>query len=108
MPTIECCAVQILPESAIDQNTKVPLREVMDQFSKGFVISYKWIIESISSKKILDRGKFIVGDEIMEGGLAISFSRTKFTLREIIKIYDVVAKNPQKRTKNPVYWSQFI
>lgn len=72
----------------------MPLRNVMDQFSKGFVISYKWIIDSITANKILDRGKYIVGEEIMEGGLAISFSRTKFTLREIIKIYDVVAKNP--------------
>jgi hypothetical protein len=41
----------------------------MDQFSKGFVISFKWIIDSIAAQKLLDRGKYIVGDEIMEGGL---------------------------------------
>ena len=66
----------------------------MEQFSKGFVISYRWIIESISSQKILDRGRFVLGDEIIEGGKQISFSRSKFTIREIVKIYDVVAKNP--------------
>jgi len=65
-------------------------------------------VDSIAGQKILDRGKYVVGDEIIEGGKQISFSRSKFTIREIIKIYDVVAKNPQKRTKNPVYWSQFI
>ena len=66
----------------------------MEQFSKGFVINFKWIIDSIAGKKILDRGRYVVGDEIMDGGLQISFSRTKFTIREIVKIYDVVAKNP--------------
>ena len=80
----------------------------MDQFSKGFVISFRWIIDSIAGAKLIDRAKYIVGDEIMDGGKHVSFSRTKFTIREIIKIYDVIAKNPQKRTKNPVYWSQFI
>lgn len=77
----------------------------MAEFSKGFVISYKWITDSIVERKLLDRAKYVVGDEIMEGGKQVNFSRTKFTIREIIKIYDVVAKNPQKRTKNPVYWS---
>jgi hypothetical protein len=37
-----------------------------------------------------------------------SFSRTKFSIREIIKIFDVVLKNPQKRTKNPTYWGFII
>ncbi len=105
MDQVECCCVQILPESSLDPNTHIPHRQVMDQFSKGFVISFKWIVDSIAGQKILDRGKYVVGDEIIEGGKQISFSRSKFTIREIIKIYEVVAKNPQKRTKNPVYWS---
>lgn len=92
----------------MDQQTGEPNRNVMEQFSKGFVISFKWVTDSILERKLQDRGKYVVGDEIMEGGRQVSFSRSKFTLREIIKIYEVVAKNPQKRTKNPVYWSQFI
>jgi len=35
----------------------------------------------------------------------MSFSRCKVSIREIIKIFDVVSKNPQWRTKNPTYWS---
>lgn len=35
----------------------------------------------------------------------ISFSRSKFTLREILKIFEVVEQYPSKRTKNPTYWS---
>ena len=66
----------------------------MEQFTKGFVISFRWVIDSIAALKILDRGKYVIGDEIMDGGKSINFSRTKFTIREIIKIYDVIAKNP--------------
>jgi hypothetical protein len=91
---IECCAVQILPETGYNQETNLPHRLVMEQFSKGFVISFKWIIDSIHATKIIDRGRYVVGDEIIDGGKNISFSRTKFTIREIVKIYDVVAKNP--------------
>ena len=104
----ECCTVQILPEYGIDERTNEPYPTVMEQFSKGFVISCRWITDSIHQERMLDRGKYVVGDEIMEGGKNISFSRTKFTIREVIKIYDVVAKNPQRRTKNPVYWTQFV
>ena len=35
----------------------------------------------------------------------ISFSRSKFTVREILKIFEVVEQYPSKRTKNPTYWS---
>lgn len=38
----------------------------------------------------------------------MSFSRTKFTIREIIKIFDVVSKNPYKRNKNPHYWQRIL
>ena len=38
----------------------------------------------------------------------MSFSRTKFTIREIIKIFDVVFKNPYKRNKNPHYWARIL
>ena len=38
----------------------------------------------------------------------LSFSRTKFSVREIIKIFDVVTKNPSRRTKNPTYWGNMI
>lgn len=37
-----------------------------------------------------------------------TFSRTKFTIREIIKIFDVITYYPQRRTKNPVYWQKII
>ena len=38
----------------------------------------------------------------------MSFSRTKFTIREIIKIFDVVVQNPYKRNKNPHYWQRIL
>lgn len=38
----------------------------------------------------------------------MSFSRTKFTIREIIKIFDVVYRNPYKRNKNPHYWLRIL
>ena len=38
----------------------------------------------------------------------MSFSRTKFTIREVIKIFDVVCRNPYKRNKNPHYWQKIL
>lgn len=83
--------------------TKECAPEIKKEFSKGVVFSSEWIIESIRANKLLlpqNFIKFIIGNE----GKKMSFSRTKFTIREIIKIFDVVFKNPYKRNKNPHYW----
>jgi hypothetical protein len=62
-------------------------------YGKGIVYSSNWIIESIASQKLLSPSsytKFIV----QKTPKPQSFSRTKFSIREIIKIFDVVMKNP--------------
>lgn len=67
----------------------------------------EWIYESIKHNKLLPPEhfiKFVIGNE----GKKMSFSRTKFTIREIIKIFDVVLKNPYKRNKNPHYWQRIL
>lgn len=40
IPQIECCALQILPDTQVD---------LRYQFGKGFVFSHKWIEESIAA-----------------------------------------------------------
>ena len=34
--------------------------------------------------------------------------RTRFTVRELIKIFEVTSANPCKKNKNQVYWQRFI
>ncbi|CDW87241.1 UNKNOWN [Stylonychia lemnae] len=97
IPQIECCAFQISPDTKED---------LKSQFGKGFVFSYKWIIESIASQRVLRPENYKIYQ--IEGKKEVSFSRTKFTIREIMKIFEVVSQNPQRRTKNPVYWNQSI
>ena len=38
----------------------------------------------------------------------LSGQRTRFTIRELIKIFKVVADYPSKKNKNQVYWQRFI
>lgn len=38
----------------------------------------------------------------------LSGQRTRFTLRELIKIFQVVQEYPSKKNKNQVYWQRFI
>ena len=67
----------------------------------------EWILKSIEAGHLLppkDFIMFVVGNE----GKKMSFSRTKFTLREIMKIFDVVVRNPYKRNKNPHYWQRIL
>ena len=76
-------------------------------FSKGPIISSNWIVESIASQTLLpaqDFTKFTLRENFKE----VSFSRSKFSIREIVKIFDVVSKNPSRRTKNPTYWGTII
>ena len=35
----------------------------------------------------------------------MSFSRTKFTLREVSKIFDITTQQRESRTKNPNFWT---
>ncbi|TNV81901.1 hypothetical protein FGO68_gene13785 [Halteria grandinella] len=39
---------------------------------------------------------------------SLSGQRTRFTVRELIKIFDVTSQNPSKKNKNQVYWQRFI
>lgn len=39
---------------------------------------------------------------------SLSGQRTRFTVRELIKIFEVTTANPCKKNKNQVYWQRFI
>lgn len=95
---VECCTFQICPDVDAD---------LRHYFQKGVVFSSDWIEESISSQTLRPPAnyfKYFVGSE----GKDVSFSRTKFSIREIYKIFQVISKNPSRRTKNPLYWSRMI
>ena len=38
----------------------------------------------------------------------LSGQRTRFTMRELIKIFQVTEQFPSKKNKNQVYWQRFI
>jgi len=42
---------------------------------------------------------------LRNGGVQVNYSRLKFTIREVIKIFDVISRDPSRRTKNPAYWA---
>jgi len=98
----ECCCYQIYPECA-DTNSEIGLED----YSKGLVFSSNWITESIASAKLLSCASYLK-HTVTQTYKQINFSRTKFSIREIIKIFEVVQKNPSRRTKNPTYWGFVI
>jgi hypothetical protein len=62
---------------------------VKKEFSKGIIFSSQSVYKSIEAGYLLPPKDFIKF-AIKETGKIMSFSRTKFTLREIIRIFDVV------------------
>jgi hypothetical protein len=80
----ECCCYQIYAECS-DTSSDVGLQD----FSKGLVFSSTWLLESIASQRLLACGNY-VKHTITQTYKQINFSRTKFSLREIIKIFEVV------------------
>ena len=101
---VECCCFQIYPERTDEDRDEDAIRQ---SFSKGPVFSSNWLVESIASQKLLPPADF-TKFHLRENFKATSFSRTKFSIREIIKIFDVVSKNPSRRTKNPTYWGTIL
>ena len=86
---VECCSFQVCPDC--DENLE-------EFFRKGYVFKESWIVESITAQKILcpmtlDK-KYLKYHITKEFKRHTSFSRTKFTIREIMKIFDVIAKYP--------------
>ena len=98
----ECCCYQIYPESE-DFTEKVGLED----YSKGLIYSSNWLTESIASERLLSCKPYLK-NTVTVTHKQLSFSRTKFSLREIIKIFEVVQHNPSRRTKNPTYWGFVI
>ncbi len=74
---------------------------------KGPVYSDKWIIDSVNTGHVLPVKNYLLAT-IAQQEKHISFSRTKFTIREVIKIFELTKSKPSKRNKNPTYWQEFL
>lgn len=82
------------------------------------VINYLWLIEMASRNERIPSDPFrlrkIEPPSIKDHNGSIklpkknSGPRTRFTLRELIKIFKVVQEYPSKKNKNQVYWQRFI
>jgi hypothetical protein len=81
----------------------------------GNVYDYRWILDSIRQQQMLNPDKYLLktidfsinstqyGDD-----KKLSGQRTRFTIRELMKIFKVIMDNPSKKNKNSVYWQRFI
>lgn len=74
----ECCCYQV-SDSEDD----------LSMYMKGPVYSDKWITDSIEAGQLLPCKSYLL-TTMMHSESQISFSRTKFTVREIHKIYSLV------------------
>lgn len=89
----ECCCYQLCCQKEPD----------LALYQKGHIYSSQWVTDSIASLRLQPTVEYIHSQ--VTQSQQISFSRSKFTLREILKIFEVVEQYPSKRTKNPTYWS---
>jgi len=74
---------------------------------RGPVYSDKWITDCINAGYLLPPKSYLL-TTILHQEKEISFSRTKFTIREVNKIFELVQSNPSRRNKNPTYWQEVL
>lgn len=103
---VECFTHQICKKGVFNERDYHP----------GQIFDFKWIQDSIKAGKILNQKEYIVHsfdhtqDVIQTTSKKMSGGgqRTRFTIRELIKIFKTVEENPSKKNKNQVYWQRFI
>jgi hypothetical protein len=110
---VECFTIQLFknpfPDKPIDV-TQIPT----DLYQPGMVINHLWLIEMASRNERISSDPFrlrkIEPPSLKDHSGSIklpkknSGPRTRFTLRELIKIFKVVQEYPSKKNKNQVYW----
>ena len=96
---IEWCVYQIYPEEETEYIEE-------SRFFKGYVYSSKWLNDCIENKGTISPQTYIK-HEITQSGQDINFSRTKFSIREVIKLFKAKSTH-QERIKNPTYWNSMI
>lgn len=84
----------------------------------GSIYSFDWILDSIKSNQMLDIDPYLLMQIPYPAALGananikkqsgLSGQRTRFTMRELIKIFQVTEQFPSKKNKNQVYWQRFI
>ena len=97
---IECWVYQIYPEEE-----KEYIQE--SKFFKGYVYSSNWINDWIQQRATLSPQNYLKYD-ITVNGQDINFSRTKFSIREVVKLFKATRKYPSRKNKNPTYWKSML
>ena len=83
------------------------------------IVSYRWVVDMVQSQRRLPRAPYeLVRLEYpysspKKRGLSSSTQnqhqqRTRFTIRELIKIFWIIREYPSRKNKNQVYWLRFI
>ena len=85
----------------------------------GNIYSFDWVVDSIKSGRIHPIDRYLVlaipypsalgsSNASVKKQSGLSGQRTRFTMRELIKIFMVTEQFPSKKNKNQVYWQRFI
>jgi hypothetical protein len=89
----------------------------MQHYFAGKVYSYDWIAECIRAQRIMPNDNFELisfpypdhqDQNTIKKQSGLSGQRTRFTMRELIKIFAVTQEFKSKKNKNQVYWQRFI
>ena len=129
---VECFTVQLFkpPNLVLNEQQKVRFNEPqdrtqipLDHYQPGILVSFQWLIDMVNQKQRIAMEPYIImkieypSSSINKDGKSIhqikmlkklSGQRTRFTIRELIKIFKVVQDYPSKKNKNQVYWQRFI
>ena len=74
------------------------------------MFSADWITDCIREGRLLKPQPYILGKVEKENQKILNLrdGRQKFTLRELIKVFQTVQYYPREKTKNVLYWTRFI
>ncbi|CDW75573.1 UNKNOWN [Stylonychia lemnae] len=111
---VECFTFQIGRE---------PIKESI--YHAGPIYDINWLRNSERAGKLINPEPYLLkiidyqcpdehyqhhsnGQQSNQGSKKQQGQRTRFTIRELIKIFEVTHQNPCKKNKNQVYWQRFI
>lgn len=107
---VECFTLQLYKPR--DNSSKIPT----ELYHPGPLVSFQWLLDMVQQRQRLPFEPYVImkieapqaKEKMGKHVKKLSGQRTRFTIRELIKIFKVTNDYPSKKNKNQVYWQRFI
>ena len=120
---VECFTYQLslvpLTNKSYNEGSFAKKQPNPKQYYPGNIYSFDWVLDSIKNNRMITLDRYLlltipypaamgISNAMIKKQSGLSGQRTRFTMRELIKIFQVTEQFPSKKNKNQVYWQRFI